>query len=182
METFAERLIKARNNAGLSQRQLANELNISVQTYNGYETKGYEPRYDLLLKICYVLNVTPNELLGYADSDKLKTAKAIANFGRILYKQAGNKIVISGSIGNYPEQIDIVLTKEEFTILIFNSLSMAESSMRLPKKRIIHDEFYNQLYRFYADILRYKEDMPVFSSTNCRVLRYDMNGFDILDD
>ena len=55
METFAERLIKARNNAGLSQRQLANELNISVQTYNGYETKGYEPRYDLLLKICYSL-------------------------------------------------------------------------------------------------------------------------------
>ena len=62
---FAIRLKIARNTAGLSQKQIASELDISVQTYNGYETKGYEPKYDMLLKICRILKVTPNYILGW---------------------------------------------------------------------------------------------------------------------
>jgi len=65
MEFFSARLIEARVKVGISQAQLARELGISVQTYNGYETKGYEPKFDLLLKICRILKVTPNYILGW---------------------------------------------------------------------------------------------------------------------
>ena len=62
---FAIRLKTARSMAGLSQKQVASELDISVQTYNGYETKGYEPKYEMLLKLCRILKVTPNYILGW---------------------------------------------------------------------------------------------------------------------
>lgn len=180
--TFAERLISARNKAGFSQRQLADLLNISVQTYNGYETKGYEPKYELLLKICHALNVSPNELIGYSGTDKLQKAKLIADSLCITYKQKSNNIVISLLIGEYPEKVDISLTQDEFIILVSNSLAIAEHTILFPKRRIIDDDIHNQLYRLYADILRYGENnVPVFKSTNCRIRNYDMNGIDFAD-
>lgn len=62
--SFAENLKRIREERGISQAQLARELNISYQTYNGYETKGNEPKYDLLIKIANALCVSTDDLLG----------------------------------------------------------------------------------------------------------------------
>lgn len=62
--SFAENLKRIREELKMSQADLARELGISYQTYNGYETKGNEPKYDLLVKIANILCVTTDELLG----------------------------------------------------------------------------------------------------------------------
>ncbi len=62
--SFAENLKRIREELRISQADLARELGISYQTYNGYETKGNEPKYDLFVKIANILCVTTDELLG----------------------------------------------------------------------------------------------------------------------
>ena len=62
---FAERLRLIRERAGLSQRALAEKIDISPQTYNNYETKDYQPGPDMLLKLAYALGCSVDDLVGY---------------------------------------------------------------------------------------------------------------------
>lgn len=78
MNGFCERLKSERLRAKLTQKEIAEKLHISVQTYNGYETKGYEPKFELLIKICRVLRVTPNYLLGWG-TDSAEVWHLISN-------------------------------------------------------------------------------------------------------
>ena len=78
MNGFCERLKSERLRAKLTQKEVAEKLHISVQTYNGYETKGYEPKFELLIKICHILRVTPNYILGW-DTDSMEVWHLIRN-------------------------------------------------------------------------------------------------------
>ena len=67
---FASQLKKYREKAGFSQaKEFANELGIQYNKYIGYESKGSEPRYELLCTIANRLNVTVDELLGNTKDD-----------------------------------------------------------------------------------------------------------------
>lgn len=50
-----------------SQQEMADMLNISRSTYTYYETGKSEPGQEKLKKICDILNVDFNTLLGYAE-------------------------------------------------------------------------------------------------------------------
>lgn len=50
-----------------SQQEMADKLNISRSTYTYYETGKSEPGQEKLKKICDILNVDFNTLLGYKD-------------------------------------------------------------------------------------------------------------------
>lgn len=62
---FQENLKKYREKAGYSSaKDFASLLGIPYTTYMGYENKGSEPKYELLIKISTYLNVSTDTLLG----------------------------------------------------------------------------------------------------------------------
>lgn len=61
----AENLKRLRKRAGLSRKEFATILNISIQAYGHYENGEREPKLDMLMAIAATLHVSVDELLGY---------------------------------------------------------------------------------------------------------------------
>jgi len=67
MKIFALRLKEARMYAGLTQKEMAKELEIPLDTYRNYESIGSrncEPDIEMLVKIADVLKVSLDYLTG----------------------------------------------------------------------------------------------------------------------
>ena len=60
---FSECLKLARQQKGLSQKQLAQLLNVPVSTINRYENDNTEPRISTVIEIAEILNMSIDELL-----------------------------------------------------------------------------------------------------------------------
>ena len=69
METFAERLKHFRQAVKLSQKEIAEIIGIPFQTYNNYETKGNEPKIEILIKLANTLGIDINTLVGYKSAN-----------------------------------------------------------------------------------------------------------------
>lgn len=63
-EIFAEKLKKARNDTGLSQREVAKELNLSKSTIASYEMGRTEPDIETLAKLADFYQVSTDWLLS----------------------------------------------------------------------------------------------------------------------
>ncbi len=72
---IGERIAQARIKLGLSQRDLAAKLGITQQSVTALERRGSIPRSDTLLKLCDILGVTANDLLGMAGQTKNPASK-----------------------------------------------------------------------------------------------------------
>ena len=66
---FRERFIEERKKKGYTQQSLAEKLNVSSFTFNGYEAKGALPSFDMIIKICKEFNLTSDYLLGLSDQN-----------------------------------------------------------------------------------------------------------------
>ncbi len=88
-----------------SQRDMADMLNISRSTYTYYETGKSEPGQEKLKKICDILNVDFNTLLGYSD-------------------EGLTALVASGDSGN--ELFGALSPNEEQIILAYRSMNSEE--------------------------------------------------------
>jgi len=68
MNEFAENIAKtlraARQAAGLTQQDMAAQLGVCRSTYTYYETGRTQPDLESLAKICRVLGVSADSLLG----------------------------------------------------------------------------------------------------------------------
>ena len=70
MATFADRLKELRTLKGVTQKNMADLLKISLRAYQGYEAIGKnhrEPDQELLIKIAGILVVSTDYLLGLED-------------------------------------------------------------------------------------------------------------------
>ena len=61
-ENFAKNLKLERLSQHLTQKQLAEKINIAHQSYQAYEAGISLPTLENLLKLCYVLNTSLNDL------------------------------------------------------------------------------------------------------------------------
>lgn len=50
-------------NKSLNQNQLANKLNVSRQSIQGYIKQGKQPKYELLITICNLYNISIDDML-----------------------------------------------------------------------------------------------------------------------
>ena len=73
---FGERLYVLRQQAGLSQQQLADRLGISQRAYAHWERNPVALRPDQLLGVAEALNVSVEELVGNSASKKRGTGPA----------------------------------------------------------------------------------------------------------
>lgn len=65
--TLGERIKQARVDAGLTQQQLGDIVNVNKSTIAGYESGNREPDALKIIKIAKALNVTGDYLLGIDD-------------------------------------------------------------------------------------------------------------------
>ena len=71
MRSFSIRLKEERQGCGLTQKQMAEFLNINLYAYKTYEalaTNHREPNLETLIKITKILDVSVDYLLGIKDS------------------------------------------------------------------------------------------------------------------
>lgn len=64
MKSFVDRLLELRRGAGLTQKQVADALDIHSVTYLHYEKDQREPPLELLVRMAAFFDVTPDWLLG----------------------------------------------------------------------------------------------------------------------
>lgn len=67
-EQFNENLKRARLNAGLSQKEVAENIGVAKSTYSLYESGNREPNVDTIKKISDFLNISADTLLGLDDT------------------------------------------------------------------------------------------------------------------
>jgi transcriptional regulator with XRE-family HTH domain len=67
---FGERLVTARQEAGLSQAQVAEKLGITQQSYAGWERRETALKPEHLVQLAVTLNVTVDYLLGKESTRK----------------------------------------------------------------------------------------------------------------
>ncbi len=65
-----------KKNSNYSQQNMADMLKISRSTYTYYETGKSEPGQDTLRKLCNILSVDFNSLLGYYGDDEVSVANS----------------------------------------------------------------------------------------------------------
>ena len=99
---FSKRLKKIREDAHLSQKEVAEKIGLSAQAYNNYEKRGYSPTPELLVKLAIALKTTPNDLLDFRPKDLSDLEYAEKNIPRwdfVMYKTFA-KYPICGEDGN----------------------------------------------------------------------------------
>ena len=64
MKTLGNRLKEKRIEHHLTQKQIANKLNINQVTYHGYEKDKHKPDIDTLIKIADIFNISIDYIAG----------------------------------------------------------------------------------------------------------------------
>ncbi len=73
---IGSRIRKYREERGLSQKQLAQLINVSNSRISNWEQGINRPDADIIADICRALNVSPSELMGiYLESDEFTEAE-----------------------------------------------------------------------------------------------------------
>lgn len=67
LAVFTERLIKTREARGLSRSELAEACGVNLRAFAAYERNENKPKVAVLAKICEVLDVSADYLLGLTD-------------------------------------------------------------------------------------------------------------------
>lgn len=64
---FGNNIKEAMQAKGLTQTKLAEMLGVRQNTISQWITETNEPNVETILRLCRLLDVTPNELLGWED-------------------------------------------------------------------------------------------------------------------
>ena len=67
MECLGMKLKAIRQEKGLTQKQLADILDLAPASVSAYETGGNYPSADIIIKICKYFNISADYLLGLSD-------------------------------------------------------------------------------------------------------------------
>ncbi len=87
MSNLGNRLRKRASDLGLSDAEVARRADLNARRYGFYVTGDREPNYQTLLRICNVLNTSPNYLLGFeseSDDEKLTKSKRLRLENRLV--------------------------------------------------------------------------------------------------
>ncbi|MNL99732.1 HTH-type transcriptional regulator ImmR [compost metagenome] len=70
MQQFSDRLKTLRKQAGLTQKEMANKLNIQRVTYSHYETGRSQPSIDTLVILALIFECSIDYLVGVSENPK----------------------------------------------------------------------------------------------------------------
>lgn len=107
---FSDNLIRFRKMAGLSQLDLADAIGVSRQAVSKYETGVSEPDIQKLTEIASLLNVTMDQLLVTAESNKT-VAKSAEYIGKIMISTSDQRRL--ASFHGFQSAYNISFSKEK---------------------------------------------------------------------
>lgn len=81
LSTFANRFKKLREERGLSQSDLAKELNISRGSVSFYENGSRSPDIKVLADICNYFHVTSDYMIGLSDNKTIESSNIGVEIG-----------------------------------------------------------------------------------------------------
>ena len=126
---FRENLIHFRKAKYPSARKFAEALGIPYNTYLSYENpaKPTEPRYEMLIKIAALLDVTTDELLGYVNVDaaaeRFKHYIEATSYFKVEVLENGEYAIV---LKRLPVPNDVkTFSKEEFVEVIHTLVGKA---------------------------------------------------------
>lgn len=64
---YGVRIKELRKEKGLSQKELAEILNVDFRTISFWETERYEPNINQIMEICSFFNVSADYIIGIKD-------------------------------------------------------------------------------------------------------------------
>lgn len=71
---FGRKLRKLRKDNNLTQKQLADKLEITKATVSAYETNAKYPSIEVLIKISNIFNVSSDYLLGFSEKTEFQNS------------------------------------------------------------------------------------------------------------
>ena len=80
--SFGEKLAKLRKEKGMSQEDLANNLNVSRQAVSKWESNSSYPETDKIIAICKLFNCSMDELIGLKERKSKESSKLINIFNK----------------------------------------------------------------------------------------------------
>lgn len=67
IEKISQKIAEARKNAGFTQQEVANHLNIHLSQWQKYEYAKIQLDYDKMIAVCKLFGVSADYLLGLSD-------------------------------------------------------------------------------------------------------------------
>lgn len=89
--TIGENIKKYRKINNITQKDLAEKLNVTIRTIQNYESNNREPKIDTLKSIASILNISLNELLY----DKSIKENIVINTNKKYYEKLSNQELIN---------------------------------------------------------------------------------------
>ena len=104
-KSFSERLRALRNEKGLKQAYLAEKLNISNTVVSRLENEGTVPKFDVLIHLSDIFNVSIDYLVGKSDNweivQQTPKHKSVVSDKKSVASGRGRDVVNEDIITNY---------------------------------------------------------------------------------
>ena len=172
---FKDRLRYYREQRGYSSDELAKLLDIPYTTLKGYENAGREPKYNILVKIADILNVSLDDLLGRTPTNEDERLKKEIN-DLLNIQEFKLKSIDKNSIlfDMYPYNATMIVNKSamiDYFLRLENNLSN--------KKKNIFAYLIQELY-FYATLSNYGEKIAIhdnekFKQFQVKLIKNNLN-------
>lgn len=91
MDTLGNKLKQLRENSGMLQKEVAEQLKISQSTYAMYEKNKREPNLENLVKIAALFNISLDWLVGLDASKENTKELTVREFLRLFFKLTSSK-------------------------------------------------------------------------------------------
>ena len=101
--SFGSRLKELRTEKGISQKEVAGDMGVSITTISQYESNSRFPNEDMLRRLCLYYKITSDYLLGLTDVKHAPLSK----------DEAKTKMVSSKQMEFISELIDMIHNPEE---------------------------------------------------------------------
>ncbi|MBR6918216.1 MAG: helix-turn-helix transcriptional regulator, partial [Clostridia bacterium] len=184
MLSFGQRLKLLRNEADISQSDLADALGVSAQSVSKWECDAYCPDLSLLLPISGVLGVTTDCLLGAGMSEKddretlIKEIKAIQNgqcggtaHERRSYRIAG---LIEEFLKKYPLNYEMKIKYADWIHLYLYS-GKVRGSYEIPDEEF--EELWSKGFRTLVSVKNHDNDPTRLAQSRFEMIfYYDLKG------
>ncbi len=115
MTKFYERIYRLRKERGLTQEEIANELNVSRQTISNWETGSAQPTIDKAIELANLYDVSMDELVG-------KNIKSVKKVSHILMSLLNEKINIYLEKNSFFVSQDLVIKNCQLIEVNVNSI------------------------------------------------------------
>ena len=86
--TLGQRITFYRERLSLSQKELAQKLNIGKSTMSQYESDERRPSDEIKLQLCEIFSISLDELMGRINNPQKKTGIKIPVLGRVVAGKA----------------------------------------------------------------------------------------------